>query len=477
MLSRLSQNAVRRSSARAAVSAASCRRGLVQPSGADRASVVDLPSTYDGHITPRADMLGFKVEMPRREDSLTQKTRPIYLDMQATTPVDPRVLDAMLPYLTDQYGNPHSRTHAYGWEAEQAVEDARKHVADLIGADAKDIVFTSGATETNNMAIKGVARFHKDKKRHIITTQTEHKCVLDSCRKLGEEGFDITYLPVQQNGIVSLDVLEAAIRPDTSLVSIMAVNNETGVIQPINEIGALLRKHRGVYFHTDAAQAAGKIPLDVNESNIDLMSISGHKLYGPKGVGAAYVRRRPRVRLEPILSGGGQERGLRSGTLPTALAVGIGEAARIAKQEMTRDRTRIEALSQRLIQNINAQVEHVVRNGDVNGYPGCVNLSFSYVEGESLLMALKDIALSSGSACTSASLEPSYVLRALGAAEDMAHSSLRFGIGRFTTEAEVDFVVSHIVRTVHRLREMSPLWEMVQEGIDINSIDWSQSQH
>ncbi|KAG5718089.1 hypothetical protein E4T56_gene20682 [Termitomyces sp. T112] len=477
MLSRLGQKAVRSASVKTAVSAACSRRGLVQPSGADRASVVDVPSSYEGHITPRADMLGFKVEVPRREDSLMQKTRPIYLDMQATTPVDPRVLDAMLPYLTDQYGNPHSRTHAYGWEAEQAVEDARKHVADLIGADAKDVVFTSGATETNNMAIKGVARFHREKKRHVITIQTEHKCVLDSCRKLGEEGFDITYLPVQQNGIVSLDALEDALRPDTSLVSIMTVNNETGVIQPINEIGALLRKHRGVYFHTDAAQAAGKIPLDVNEANIDLMSISGHKLYGPKGVGAAYVRRRPRVRLEPILSGGGQERGLRSGTLPTALVVGMGEAARIAKQEMKRDHARIQALSQRLIQGINSQVEHVVRNGDVNGYPGCVNLSFSYVEGESLLMALKDIALSSGSACTSASLEPSYVLRALGAAEDMAHSSLRFGIGRFTTEAEVDFVVSHIVRTVQRLRDMSPLWEMVQEGIDINSIDWSQSQH
>ncbi|RDB21420.1 Cysteine desulfurase, mitochondrial [Hypsizygus marmoreus] len=476
MLSRLTQNAVRRTSAKASVSAVSGRRGLVQPSGADRASVVDVPSTYqdEGHFTPRSDMLGFKLEMPRREGSLKEKTRPIYLDMQATTPVDPRVLDAMLPYFTDQYGNPHSRTHAYGWEAEQAVEDARKHVADLIGADSKDIVFTSGATETNNMAIKGVARFHKEKKKHIITTQTEHKCVLDSCRKLSEEGFDITYLPVQKNGVVALDVLESAIRPDTSLVSIMTVNNETGVIQPIKEIGALLRKHRGVYFHTDAAQAAGKIPLDVNEMNIDLMSISGHKLYGPKGVGAAYVRRRPRVRLEPILSGGGQERGLRSGTLPTALVVGLGEAARIAKQEMKRDHARIQELSNRLITSINAQVEQVVRNGDANGYPGCVNLSFSYVEGESLLMALKDIALSSGSACTSASLEPSYVLRALGAAEDMAHSSLRFGMGRFTTEAEIDFVVSHIVRTVHRLREMSPLWEMVQEGIDINSIDWSQ---
>ncbi|TFK42457.1 cysteine desulfurase NFS1 [Crucibulum laeve] len=476
MLSRISRNAVQRTASRVSVSAVHGRRGFVQPSGADRASVVDVPSTYqdESHFTPRSDMLGFKLEVPRREGSMKEKTRPIYLDMQATTPVDPRVLDAMLPYLTDQYGNPHSRTHAYGWEAEQAVEDARKNVADLIGADAKDIVFTSGATESNNMSIKGVARFHKEKKKHIITTQTEHKCVLDSCRKLGEEGFDITYLPVQKNGVIDLNELEAAIRPDTSLVSIMAVNNETGVIQPLKEIGAIIRKHRGVYFHTDAAQAVGKIKLDVNEMNIDLMSISGHKLYGPKGVGAAYVRRRPRVRLEPILSGGGQERGLRSGTLPTPLAVGLGEAARIAQKEMARDHARIKELSNRLINDINSQVEHVVRNGDVDGYPGCVNLSFSYVEGESLLMALKDIALSSGSACTSASLEPSYVLRALGAAEDMAHSSLRFGIGRFTTEAEIDFVVKHIVGTVHRLREMSPLWEMVQEGIDINSIDWSQ---
>ncbi|KAF8965204.1 cysteine desulfurase NFS1 [Flammula alnicola] len=475
MLSRISRNVARRSVA-SSVASVSGRRAFVQPSGADRASVVDVPATYqdDNHFTPRPDMLGFKLEAPRREGSLEGKTRPIYLDMQATTPVDPRVLDAMLPYLTDQYGNPHSRTHAYGWEAEQAVEDARKHVADLIGADAKDVVFTSGATETNNMAIKGVARFHKEKKRHIITTQTEHKCVLDSCRKLGEEGFEITYLPVQKNGVISLEELEAAIRPTTSLVSIMAVNNETGVIQPLKEIGALIRKHRGVYFHTDAAQAVGKIHLDVNEMNIDLMSISGHKLYGPKGIGAAYVRRRPRVRLEPILSGGGQERGLRSGTVPAALVVGLGEAARIAQKEMLRDQAHIKELSDRLIQKINSEVEHVVRNGDPNGYPGCVNLSFSYVEGESLLMALKDIALSSGSACTSASLEPSYVLRALGAAEDMAHSSLRFGIGRFTTEAEVDFVVEHIIRTVHKLREMSPLWEMVQEGIDINSIDWSQ---
>ncbi|GBE81692.1 cysteine desulfurase NFS1 [Sparassis latifolia] len=480
MLSRVSTKATRAVS-RAALGAASrlavareARRTLVQPSGADRASVVDVPSTYEDHFTPRADMLGFKVEMPRREGAVGAQARPIYLDMQATTPVDPRVLDAMLPYLTDQYGNPHSRTHAYGWEAEKAVEDARKHVADLIGADPKDIVFTSGATETNNMSIKGVARFHKDRKKHVITTQTEHKCVLDSCRKLQEEGFDVTYLPVQHNGVIDLAELEAAIRPDTSLVSVMTVNNETGVIQPMREIGALVRKHRGVYLHTDAAQAAGKIPLDVNEMNVDLMSMSGHKIYGPKGVGAAYVRRRPRVRLEPIINGGGQERGLRSGTLPAALVVGMGEAARIAKQEMARDHARITELSNRLITSINTQVDHVVRNGDVHGYPGCVNLSFAYVEGESLLMALKDVALSSGSACTSASLEPSYVLRALGAAEDMAHSSLRFGIGRFTTEAEIDFVVAKIVSVVQKLRDMSPLWEMVQEGIDINAINWAQ---
>ncbi|KAF8323641.1 cysteine desulfurase [Cantharellus anzutake] len=392
--------------------------------------------------------------------------------------MDPRVLDAMLPYLTEQYGNPHSRTHSYGWEAEAAVDAARKHVADLIGADEKDIVFTSGATESNNMIIKGVARFNKERRRHIVTTQTEHKCVLDSCRNLSEEGFDITYLPVQSNGVIDLAHLEAAIQPgNTSLVSVMAVNNETGVIQPIKEIGELIKKYKGVYFHTDAAQATGKIPLDVNEMNIDLLSISGHKIYGPKGIGAAYVRRKPRVRLEPIISGGGQERGLRSGTLPPPLVVGLGEACRIATREIVFDHAYVSKLSQRLINGIMSKVEHVVRNGDPNGYPGCVNLSFAYVEGESLLMALKKIALSSGSACTSASLEPSYVLRALGAAEDMAHSSLRFGIGRFTTEAEIDYVVAEIVEVVNRLRDMSPLWEMVQEGIDLKSIDWSQSQH
>ncbi|KAL4067792.1 pyridoxal phosphate-dependent transferase [Scleroderma yunnanense] len=477
MLSRVSTSTVSKASLRCPTKlAVGARRSFVQPSGTERANVVDVPPSFrdTGHFAPRADMLGFKMESLNHEKSTNMKSRPIYLDMQATTPVDPRVLDAMLPYLTDQFGNPHSRTHAYGWEAEKAIEDARKHVASLIGAEPKDIVFTSGATESNNMSIKGVARFNKEKKRHIITTQTEHKCVLDSCRNLGEEGFEITYLPVESNGLINLEALEAAIRSDTALVSIMSVNNETGVIQPMEEIGAIVRKHRGVYLHTDAAQAVGKIPMDVNAANIDLMSISGHKLYGPKGIGAAYVRRRPRVRLDPILSGGGQERGLRSGTLPTALAVGIGEAARIAKMEMTRDHARVKQLSERLLSGINSQVDHVVRNGDPNGYPGCINLSFAYVEGESLLMALKEIALSSGSACTSASLEPSYVLRALGAAEDMAHSSLRFGIGRFTTEAEVDFVIQHIVRVVQRLRDMSPLWEMVQEGIDINTINWSQ---
>ncbi|KAG9006730.1 cysteine desulfurase [Tulasnella sp. JGI-2019a] len=476
MLTRLTRSLPKASSSRvgASISTGSLRN-FVQPTPVGRATVVDAPPDHrkyeEGHLTPRPDMLGFKVDVPAREKGTD---RPIYLDVQATTPMDPRVLDAMLPYLTDQYGNPHSRTHAYGWEAEKAVDESRKHVADLIGADAKDIIFTSGATESNNMSIKGVAHFYKERKDHIITVQTEHKCVLDSCRKLSEEGFEITYLPVQKNGVIDLDLLRSSIRPTTSLVSIMAVNNETGVIQPLKEIGKIVKEHKGVFFHTDAAQAVGKIPMNVNEMNIDLMSISGHKIYGPKGVGACYVRRRPRVRLEPIFSGGGQERGLRSGTLPTPLVVGLGAAARIAKREMAADHARISQLAKRLVDGMNARIEQVVRNGDVNGYPGCVNLSFSYVEGESLLMALKDVALSSGSACTSASLEPSYVLRALGAAEDMAHSSLRFGMGRFTTEAEIDYVVEKMASTVTRLRDMSPLWEMVQEGIDISSIDWSQ---
>ncbi|KAI2473284.1 cysteine desulfurase [Annulohypoxylon bovei var. microspora] len=419
-------------------------------------------------ISPMAEVL-------KEATVLEEGQRPIYLDMQATTPVDPRVLDAMLPFFVNVYGNPHSRTHAYGWESEKAVEEAREHIAKLIGADAKEIIFTSGATESNNMSIKGVARFfgRSGKKKHIVTSQTEHKCVLDSCRHLQDEGFDVTYLPVQTNGLISMQELEAAIRPDTVIVSIMAVNNEIGVIQPLEEIGKLCRQKK-VFFHTDGAQAVGKIPLDVNAMNIDLMSISSHKIYGPKGIGACYVRRRPRVRLEPIISGGGQERGLRSGTLAPPLVVGFGEACRIAKQELDYDSKRIKTLSDRLLKGLLA-LEHTSQNGDPDRfYPGCVNVSFAYVEGESLLMALKDIALSSGSACTSASLEPSYVLRALGNSDESAHSSIRFGIGRFTTEQEIDYVLKAVKERVTFLRELSPLWELVQEGIDLNTIEWSQ---
>jgi cysteine desulfurase len=401
--------------------------------------------------------------------------RPIYLDMQATTPVDPRVLDAMLPFFVSEFGNPHSRTHAYGWESEKAVEEARGHIAKLIGADPKEIIFTSGATESNNMSIKGVARFfgRGGKKKHIITSQTEHKCVLDSCRHMQDEGFEVTYLPVKNTGLIDMAELEAAIRDDTMLVSIMSVNNEIGVIQPLEEIGKLCRSKK-VFFHTDAAQAVGKIPMDVNKMNIDLMSISSHKIYGPKGIGACYVRRRPRVRLDPIISGGGQERGLRSGTLAPPLVVGFGEACRIAAQEMPYDSKRIKYLSDKLLKGL-LSMEHTSQNGDPNHfYPGCVNVSFAYVEGESLLMALKDIALSSGSACTSASLEPSYVLRALGSSDESAHSSIRFGIGRYTTEQEIDYVLKAVSERVSFLRELSPLWELVQEGIDLDTIQWSQ---
>ncbi|EFN75649.1 Probable cysteine desulfurase, mitochondrial [Harpegnathos saltator] len=400
--------------------------------------------------------------------------RSLYLDAQATTPLDPRVLDKMMPYLTVYHGNPHSRTHMYGWETEAAVEHARKVVADLIGADKKEVIFTSGATECNNIAVKGVARFYKSRKNHIVTTQTEHKCVLDSCRALEAEGFDVTYIPVKSNGLVDLSELEAAIRPSTSLVSIMTVNNEIGVRQPIEEIGAICRKKK-VFFHTDAAQAVGKVTIDVNAMNIDLMSISGHKLYGPKGIGALYVRRRPRVRVEPLQSGGGQERGIRSGTVPAPLAVGLGAACELAQTEMDSDHRYISTLANHLIQKIISELPQVVRNGDpVAWYPGCVNLSFACVEGESLLMALKEVALSSGSACTSASLEPSYVLRAIGASEDLAHSSIRFGIGRFTTFEEIDYTAENTIRQVKRLRDMSPLWEMVEDGIDLKTIKWTQ---
>lgn len=402
------------------------------------------------------------------------KGAPMYLDMQSTTPMDPRVLDAMLPLMTDQYGNPHSRTHLFGWEAEDAVEEARKQVGDLVGADAKEIIFTSGATESNNLAIKGVAGFYKEKKNHIITTQTDHKCVLDSCRVLQQKGYDVTYLPVSASGLIDLEELKAAIRPETALVSVMAVNNEIGVVQPLKEIGAMCREHK-VFFHTDAAQAVGKIPIDVNEMNIDLMSISGHKLYGPKGIGAIYIRRRPRVRLEPQINGGGQERGIRSGTLPSFLAVGLGKACQVAAQEMENDARHIDRLSRKLYNGVMDKLEGVVLNGDSEQrYWGNINLSFAYVEGESLLMGLKDLAVSSGSACTSASLEPSYVLRALGVDEEMAHTSIRFGIGRFTTDAEVEKAIEQTVDHVNKLREMSPLWEMVQEGIDLKTIQWSQ---
>ncbi|XP_059836950.1 cysteine desulfurase, mitochondrial isoform X2 [Hypanus sabinus] len=400
--------------------------------------------------------------------------RPLYLDFQATTPMDPRVLDAMLPYQVNYYGNPHSRTHAYGWESEAAMEKARKQTAAVIGADEREIIFTSGATESNNIAIKGVARFYKAKKKHLITTQTEHKCVLDSCRTLETEGFEVTYLPVKTNGLIDLEELEKAIRPDTSLVSVMTVNNEIGVKQPIEDIGHICKSHK-VFFHTDAAQAVGKIPIDVNKMKIDLLSVSGHKIYGPKGVGALYVRRRPRVRLEALQSGGGQERGLRSGTVPTPLVVGLGAACEIGLQEMELDHKHVSKMAKRLVTKIMNAIPDVTLNGDPEKrYPGCINLSFAYVEGESLLMALKDVALSSGSACTSASLEPSYVLRAIGADEDLAHSSIRFGIGRFTTEEEVDYTAERCIQQVQKLREMSPLWEMVQEGMDLKSIKWSQ---
>jgi cysteine desulfurase len=405
--------------------------------------------------------------------------RAAYLDMSSTTPMDPRVLDAMAPYMIGSYGNPHSRTHSFGWEAESAVETARQQVASLIGAaDAKEIIFTSGATESNNLSIKGAAHFYKKRGKHIITTQTEHKCVLDSCRSLEMEGYDVTYLPVQAaTGRVDMEQLKAAIREDTILVSVMAINNEIGTLQPLEEIGELCRSNK-IVFHCDAAQMLGKLPIHVDKYKIDLMSLSSHKVYGPKGIGALYVRRRPRVRLEPLFSGGGQERGLRSGTLSSPLCVGFGAACEIAQKEYQHDHEWIVYLSEKLRRGIEERIPEVIRNGDPqHNYPGCLNYSFAYVEGESLLMALKNIAVSSGSACTSASLEPSYVLRALGVDDELAHSSIRFGIGRFTTEDEVDFVLELLEKHVARLREMSPLWEMVQEGIDLKEIQWTQDAH
>ena len=400
-------------------------------------------------------------------------TLPIYLDNQATTATDPRVVEAMMPYFSQKFGNPHSRSHSFAWEAEEACELARLQVANLMGASPKEIIFTSGATESNNMALKGIAKFYGSKKKHIVTLTTEHKCVLDTCRHLEQDGFKITYLPVQPNGLVNLEQLKNVITDDTMLVSIMAINNEIGVIQPLKEIGKICRE-KGTFFHSDIAQAFGKIPINVDECNIDLASISGHKIYGPGGIGALYIRRRPRVRLTPIINGGGQERGFRSGTLATPLVVGLGKAAAIAQEEMVKDHAHVKKLFDKFLNTIQANAQDIVLNGDKEQrYPGNLNLSFAYIEGESMILAIKDLAVSSGSACTSSSLEPSYVLRALGVDEAMAHTSIRFGFGRFTTEAEVDYAAALMLANINKLRELSPLWEMVQEGIDINEIKWA----
>ncbi len=401
-------------------------------------------------------------------------SKPIYLDYSATTPVDPRVAENMMHYLTleGEFGNPASRSHQFGWHAEEAVEEARKHVAALIGADSKEIIWTSGATESDNLAIKGAAHFYKKKGKHIITCKTEHKAVLDTCRQLEREDYEVTYLDPEDNGLIDLKKLEAAIRPDTILVSIMHVNNEIGVIQDIAAIGKLTRE-RGILFHCDAAQSAGKIDIDVNAMNVDLLSLSAHKIYGPKGIGALYVRRKPRVRLEAQMHGGGHERGLRSGTLATHQIAGMGEAFRIAKEEMAIEGEHIRNLRERLYGGLK-DIEEVYVNGDMtHRIPGNLNISFNFIEGESLIMALKDLAVSSGSACTSASLEPSYVLRALGRNDELAHSSIRFTIGRFTTENDIDHAIKKVRDNISRLRELSPLWEMYQDGIDLNTVKWA----
>jgi cysteine desulfurase len=400
--------------------------------------------------------------------------KPIYLDYSATTPVDPRVAEKMCACLTldGNFGNPASRSHVFGWKADEAVEEARNQVAALIGADPKEVIWTSGATESNNLAIKGAAHFYSAKGKHLITCKTEHKAVLDTCRQLEREGFEVTYLDPEPSGLVSLDKLAAAIRPDTVLVSLMHVNNEIGVIQDLAAIGKLCRA-KGVLLHSDAAQSAGKIPVDVNALNVDLLSLSAHKMYGPKGIGALYVRRKPRVRIEAQMHGGGHERGMRSGTLPTHQIVGMGEAARLAKLELADEMARLRKLRDRLYQGVQG-IEEVYLNGDLeHRVPGNLNVSFNFVEGESLIMALKDIAVSSGSACTSASLEPSYVLRALGRNDELAHSSIRFTIGRFTTEEEIDYAIKLIHDRIGKLRELSPLWEMYKDGIDLNTVQWA----
>ncbi|MBZ5719689.1 MAG: IscS subfamily cysteine desulfurase [Acidobacteriia bacterium] len=399
---------------------------------------------------------------------------PIYMDNHATTPVDPRVLAEMLPYFQEKFGNAASRNHPFGWVAEEGVETARERIAKLVGATAKEIIFTSGATESDNLAIKGVAEMYKQKGNHIITAVTEHKAVLDTCKRLEKYGYRVTYLPVQKDGLIDLDDLKRAVDDKTILVTIMAANNEIGVLQPVEEIGKLCRE-RGVIFHTDATQAVGKVPTDVNKQNIDVMSISAHKMYGPKGVGALYVRRKnPRVQISPIIDGGGHERGMRSGTLNVPGIVGLGKACAIATEEMPRESCHLAGLRNRLKDRIMGRLDEVYLNGSwEHRLPGNLNISFAYVEGESLLMGINDIAVSSGSACTSATLEPSYVLKALGTGDDLAHSSIRFGIGRFNTEAEVDYVADRVVETVARLRELSPLYEMAKEGVDLKSVKWA----
>ena len=397
---------------------------------------------------------------------------PIYLDYGATTPVDPRVVDAMVPWLREHFGNPASRSHAWGWEAEAAVEKAREQVAALVGADPREIVWTSGATESDNLALKGAAHFYKTRGKHIVTVKTEHKAVLDTTRELERQGFEVTYLDVQEDGMLDLDAFKAALRPDTILASVMLVNNEIGVVQDIAAIGAVCRE-RGIVFHSDAAQATGKVTIDLSRLPVDLMSLASHKSYGPKGIGALYVRRKPRVRLEAQMHGGGHERGLRSGTLPTHQIVGMGEAFRIAGEEMAVDNERVRMLQQRLLAGI-GRIDQVFINGSLEQrVPHNVNASFNFVEGESLIMGVKGIAVSSGSACTSASLEPSYVLRALGRNDELAHSSIRITLGRFTTEEEVDYAANLIKSKVAKLRELSPLWEMYKDGVDLNSVQWA----
>ena len=397
---------------------------------------------------------------------------PIYLDYGATNPCDPRVVDAIVPWLREHFGNPASRTHAWGWEAEAAVEKAREQVADLIGADSREIVWTSGATESNNLAIKGAAHFYKSRGKHLITVKTEHKAVLDTMRELERQGFEVTYLDVQADGLLSMDALKAAIRPDTILISVMFVNNEIGVIQDVTAIGNLCRE-KGIVFHVDAAQATGKVEIDMTQLPIDLMSLASHKTYGPKGIGALYVRRKPRIRLEAQMHGGGHERGMRSGTLPTHLCVGMGEAFRIAKLEMAQDNAKARALHDRLINGL-SDMEQVFLNGHATQrVPHNINMSFNFVEGESLIMGIKGLAVSSGSACTSASLEPSYVLRALGRSDELAHSSLRMTIGRWTTEEDIDYAIQTIRENVAKLRDLSPLWEMHKDGIDLSTIQWA----